>query len=536
MTKALSLSLFALLASSAVFAQAPTQAPDNWFNLDFKADKVQGVSTDKAYKELLKGKKYQTIIVAVIDGGVDTTHEDLKSILWKNSKEIPGNGIDDDKNGYIDDVYGWNFIGGKDGRNINHETMELTRLYAPLAAKFKDGKPLDASLQAEYQKYLKLKSDYEKEFNETKERYNNYEGFLQQLNKINSMLKIQLKVEKLDVATLAKVNTGDEKINKLAENLKNMLEANGSPDLDDQIEQLSEAVDDLKGRLDYGLNTTINERIIVGDDPANSSERFYGNNDVTGPDAGHGSHVAGIIAAVRNNGIGMNGVADHVKIMAVRAVPNGDERDKDVANAIRYAVDNGAKVINMSFGKSYDYDKKAVDEAVKYAASKDVLLIHAAGNDASNNDTVGNYPNRNFIGGGSAANWIEVGALSWKGGTESVANFSNYGKKTVDVFAPGVDIYSTVPFSKYKSNSGTSMASPVVAGIAAVIRSYYPKLTAEQVKAVIVNSTVKFPELQVNAPGSDDKKQVKFGDLSITGGVVNLYDAIKLAETMSKKK
>ncbi|MNZ97735.1 Intracellular serine protease [compost metagenome] len=190
----------------------------------------------------------------------------------------------------------------------------------------------------------------------------------------------------------------------------------------------------------------------------------------------------------------------------------------------------------MSFGKSYDYDKKVVDEAVKYAASKDVLLIHAAGNDASNNDTVGNYPNRNFIGGGTASNWIEVGALSWKGGDESVANFSNYGKKTVDVFAPGVDIYSTVPFSKYKSNSGTSMASPVVAGIAAVIRSYYPKLTAEQVKTVIVNSTVKFTDLQVNAPGSEDKKQVKFGDLSVTGGVVNLYDAIKLADAMSKKK
>ncbi|MNE12450.1 Thermophilic serine proteinase precursor [compost metagenome] len=350
------------------------------------------------------------------------------------------------------------------------------------------------------------------------------------------MLKTQLKVEKLDIETLSKVNTGDDKINKLAANLKNMLEANGSPDLDTQIEQLGEAVDDLKGRLDYGLNTTINERTIVGDDPANSSERFYGNNDVTGPDAGHGSHVAGIIAAARNNGIGMNGVADHVKIMAVRAVPNGDERDKDVANAIRYAVDNGAKVINMSFGKSYDYDKKVVDEAVKYAASKDVLLIHAAGNDASNNDTVGNYPNRNFIGGGTASNWIEVGALSWKGGDESVANFSNYGKKTVDVFAPGVDIYSTVPFSKYKSNSGTSMASPVVAGIAAVIRSYYPKLTAEQVKTVIVNSTVKFTDLQVNAPGSEDKKQVKFGDLSVTGGVVNLYDAIKLADAMSKKK
>ncbi|UKJ07428.1 S8 family peptidase [Solitalea lacus] len=538
MNKKLSYSLLLLLSSSAAFAQTLPQAPENWFNLDPKKDKVQGVSTEKTYKELLKGKKYQTTLVAVIDGGVDTTHEDLKSVLWKNKKEIAGNGVDDDKNGYVDDVYGWNFIGGKDGRNINHETMELTRLYAPLETKYKDAVPTsDVAKNAEYEKYLKLKKAYDKEFNETKQRYDTYTGFLSQLKKINEVLKTQLKVTKVDVPTLEKVNTSDENINKLAGNIKIMLVANGSTDLDDQIVKLGEAVEDLKGRLDYGLNTNINERTIVGDDPTNSSERYYGNNDVTGPDAGHGSHVAGIIAAARNNNIGINGVADHVQIMAVRAVPNGDERDKDVANAIRYAVDNGAKVINMSFGKSYDYDKKAVDEAVKYAAEKDVLLIHAAGNDAKNNDTTENFPTRKFLNEGSAPNWIEVGALSWKGGEESVADFSNYGKNTVDVFAPGVDINSTVPFSKYKVNSGTSMAAPVVAGIAAVLRSYFPKLSAVQVKNIIINSTEKFPKLAVIPPGAepDDKKTVSFGDLSITGGVVNLYNAVLEAQKIAKK-
>ncbi|POY35617.1 peptidase S8 [Solitalea longa] len=536
MNKSLSFSLLLLLSGSAVFAQTSTKAPDNWFNLDPKTDHIQGVSTNKTYQELLKGRKFQTVIVAVIDGGVDTTHEDLKPILWKNKKEIAGNGIDDDKNGYIDDVYGWNFIGGKDGRNINHESMELTRLYTPLEAKYKDTPPTaEVEKKPDYQQYLKLKKDFNKELSETQQRYESYTGFLSQLRKINNALKMQLKAEKLDIPTLEKVNTGDEKINKLAANMKQMLIANDCPDLDDQIEKLEEAVDDLKGKLDYGLNTTANERAIVGDDPANASERFYGNNDVTGPDAGHGSHVSGIIAAARNNGIGMNGVADHVQIMAVRAVPNGDERDKDVANAIRYAVDNGARVINMSFGKLYNYDKNTVDEAVKYAASKDVLLVHAAGNDANNNDTTGNFPNRNFIAGGSAANWIEVGALSWKGGDQSVAGFSNYGKNSVDVFAPGVDIYSTIPFSKYKSNSGTSMASPVVAGIAAVIRSYYPQLTAVEVKNIILNSVDKFPDLEVVSPGSENKQKVKFADLSITAGVANLYNAVKLADTQTKK-
>ncbi|MCO4293429.1 S8 family peptidase [Solitalea sp. MAHUQ-68] len=537
MNKKLSFSLLLLLSGSTAFAQSLTSAPDNWFNLDPKVDHVQGVSTEKTYKELLKGKKYQTTIVAVIDGGVDTTHEDLKAVLWKNKKEIAGNGIDDDKNGYIDDVYGWNFIGGKDGRNINHESMELTRLYAPLDAKYKDAPPTaELAKQTDYQEYLKLKKAYDKELNETKERYETYTGFLKQLNKINDVLKAQLKVNKLDIATLEKVNTGDEKINKLAANIKEMLQANGCTDMDDQIEKLTEGIDDLKGKLDYGLNTASNERAIVGDDPSNMNDNNYGNSDVTGPDAGHGSHVAGIIAAVRNNSIGMNGVADHVQIMAVRAVPNGDERDKDVANAIRYAVDNGARVINMSFGKSYSYDKKAVDDAVKYAASKDVLLIHAAGNDANNNDTTANFPNRNFADGKSAANWIEVGALSWKNGSQSVANFSNYGKNSVDVFAPGVDIYSTVPFSKYKSNSGTSMASPVVAGIAAVIRSYFPQLTALQVKEIILKSAEKLPNLEVVEPGSEDKKLIKFTDLSTTGGVVNLYNAIKLADAQTKQR
>jgi cell wall-associated protease len=290
----------------------------------------------------------------------------------------------------------------------------------------------------------------------------------------------------------------------------------------------------------YQYNPEFNPRAdIIKDNYADSYEKNYGNADIKGPDALHGTHVAGIIGAVRNNNLGMKGVADNVRIMGVRAVPDGDERDKDVANAIIYAVDNGATVINMSFGKSYAWDKEAVDRAVKYAQSKDVLLIHAAGNDAKSNDEgENNFPNARFKKHGwfspkRAKNWIEVGALSWKKNEDAVADFSNYGQNNVDVFAPGVDIYSTLPESKYKNLSGTSMASPVCAGVAAVIRSYFPELTAEQVKECIEKSVVK-QSYKVKKPGSEEK--VPFSSLSRTGGVVNVYSAVKLAGEMKGKK
>ncbi|MEZ5059157.1 MAG: S8 family serine peptidase [Saprospiraceae bacterium] len=304
-------------------------------------------------------------------------------------------------------------------------------------------------------------------------------------------------------------------------------------------ENLQGGIDYFESKFKYHYNPDFNARTIVGDNYFNTYEKGYGNNDVEGPDAGHGTHVAGIIAASRGNGVGMDGVANSVRIMSVRAVPDGDERDKDVANAIIYAVDNGASVINMSFGKGYSWDKEAVDKAVKYAKKKDVLLIHAAGNDSENNDNTDNFPNDNYEKSGwfspkKAKNWLEIGALSWKGGENSPATFSNYGKENVDLFAPGVDIYSTIPDQTYASFSGTSMASPVTAGVAAVIRSYYPELTAEQVKEVLMESVVPL-EFDVMKPGTEEK--VPFSDLSVTGGVVNVYKAVFLAsKTKGKKK
>lgn len=518
-------------------AAAPdsTKVPKDWFLRDPETDKLQGVSADRVYNTLLKDKPSRTVIVAVIDSGVDVFHEDLKDVVWINEGEIPDNGIDDDKNGYVDDVYGWNFIGGKEG-NVNEDTYELTREYVRLKAKYEnvDEKKLPKKSQAEYAQYKDIKSKFEKRAEEATQQYNMYNTIYTNISFGNDTLKQILSVDKITAAMLDTLKSSSPVV-AFSKNAISIIFQNFGPDVD-----VDEVLEDLKGAVDYyrvqalyGYNEEFDSRQIVGDNYNDVNERYYGNNDVKGPDAEHGTHVAGIIAANRKNDIGMRGIADNVKIMAVRAVPNGDERDKDVANAIRYAVDNGAHIINMSFGKSYSPQKEVVDKAVKYAESKGVLLVHAAGNDGDDIDTKNNFPTRFYSDGKEAKTWIEVGASSYGADENFVASFSNYGKKSVDLFSPGVEIYSTIPDNKYKNNQGTSMASPAAAGVAAIIMSYFPDLTAVQVREILTQSTRKFDGLEVARPGSKGEK-VEFSKLSRSGGLVNAYEAVKLAMTMSK--
>lgn len=526
--------ILAVLLSIPMFtmAQLSDKAPDDWFHLDATNDGFQGISTDKMYSEL-KGKKANTVIVAVIDSGVDAEHEDLKDVMWVNEDEIPGNGIDDDKNGYVDDIHGWNFIGGKDGKNVHHDNLEITRLYRELDTKYKNKSKDDLSKKEkkEYERYKEMEETIKKQQEENGGNAMLYSGLLDAVN------AIELKMGKSDITKddLDKFESDDPMVSRAAAILANVVGQGAT--LADFKKQLEGGVEHFTNQLEYYYNPEFDPRSIVGDNYKNSYEKGYGNNNVEGPDAGHGTHVAGIIAAIRGNGIGMDGVANNVKIMSVRTVPDGDERDKDVANAIIYAVDNGAKVINMSFGKGYSYDKEAVDKAVKYAAKKDVLLVHAAGNSNQDNDDTDNFPNDSYQKRGlfkpkMAKNWLEIGALSWKKGEDAPATFSNYGKENVDIFSPGVDIYSTTPDNKYEHFNGTSMAAPVTAGIAAVIRGYYPKLTAEQVKDVIMSSAVKQNQ-KVKVPGSDEK--VAFAELCRTGGIVNAHKAIKMASTVKGK-
>lgn len=510
----------------------------NWFNLDPATDNVPGVSTERTYKELLKGKKGRTVVVAVIDSGIEVDHEDLKDVMWVNKDEIPDNGKDDDGNGYIDDVHGWNFIGGKDDTHIDHDNLEITRLHRHYSKMFegKDPNSLSKKEKAEYDRHLKIKEAYEKDAGDASGKYVQYksiwDGYLKNMEIVQKALGKEEGISYEDIAAIKQEVEGIKDAQEFfAGWAKRGVPLEG-------LAGLEGAVDYYGSQVNYYYNLEFDPRNIVGDNYENSDEKVYGNNSYEGPDASHGTHVAGIIAASRGNGIGMDGVADNVKIMVLRVVPNGDERDKDVANAIRYAADNGASVVNMSFGKGYSWDKQIVDEAVQYAKKKDVLLVHAAGNSSLDTDEENNFPNdkyekKKLFKPKEASNWLEIGASSWENG--KVASFSNYAVENVDVFAPGVQLNSTVPDGKYQAMSGTSMASPVVAGVAAVLRSYFPTLTAEQVRDVIMESSVK-TDTKYNKPGSD-KEEVLLSELCKTGGMVNLYEAVKLAEkTKGKKK
>ncbi|WP_235298966.1 S8 family peptidase [Portibacter marinus] len=537
--------LFALvlLAQTVIGQGQPSQ---NWFHLDPEEDGVLGVSTEQTYNNLLKGRSSETVVVAIIDSGVDIEHEDLRENVWVNEDEIPANGKDDDNNGYVDDVHGWNFIGGPDGKNVGPDTYEVTRLYAKLKYRYEDADPkqLNKDQKEEYEQFLKYKEETE---SKRLAAENNYNKILENekllMGAING-LEDALGENEVTIENIRAIESSEQSVMIGKSVAENFLNAGDTLEdlsiIEDEIaSQLDAAKKHYKNQMDYAYNPDFDSRKIVGDNYADQRERFYGNNDVEGPDAFHGTHVAGIVGAVRNNDKGMNGIADNVRIMSVRTVPDGDERDKDVANAIRYAVDNGASIINMSFGKGYSWDKSVVDDAVRYARKNDVLLVHAAGNSSQDNDNTDNFPNNTYakkklFGKKSADNWLEIGALNYAQGESMSAPFSNYGKNEVDVFAPGMAIYSTVPDNEYENAQGTSMASPVVAGVATVLRSYFPSLTARQVKDIIMESAVK-QNAKVKKPGSDE--MVNFSDLSVTGGVVNMEEAVKLAmKTKGKKR
>jgi subtilisin family serine protease len=527
-------SLLLVLQFSISILYAQKTAPNNWFNLDYKKDKVYGVSAEKAYTELIKDKKGKIVVVAVIDGGTDPLHEDLKDIIWVNPKEVL-NGIDDDGNGYIDDINGWNFIGGKDGQNVDHDNLEVTRVYAALKSKYDqaDSNKLSATEKTEYYKYVRARKVYFKGKQEGSMYFNLYGNLIKGTESMRKNIGKE-KIVMADINTYKPQNENEMMAQKvMQQSFSKKISTTDTVPFSAMLSGIGDGQKHFDDQVKYNYNIDLNTREIVGDNYADAYEKYYGNKDVKGPEANHGTHVAGIIAAVRNNNIGMNGVAQHVKIMIVRVVPDGDERDKDVANAIRYAADNGATVINMSFGKAFSYNKKAVDDAVKYAASKDVLFVHAAGNDSKNSEEEDNFPTPIYENSTERVpGWIEVGASSWMTGKDLAAEFSNYSKNIVDVFAPGVDIYSTLPNSTYGSYDGTSMASPVTAGVAAMVRSYYPELTAILVREIILKSVTPIKK-KVLVPG-DKKKKVKLKELCSTGGIVNAYEALKLAETYKK--
>ena len=502
-------------------------ADKNWWVLDPDTDRVPGISTEKAY-EFLKGRTSQTVVVAVIDSGIDIEHEDLRDVIWTNSKEVAGNGIDDDNNGYIDDLHGWNFLGNEEGENIEHDSYELTREYVRLQEKYQGMSGQQQQADKEWEYFQKVEREYNNTVQKMEKQYAGFKGFYDQFKKAERLLQAYTEVEELTKEDINSWESPDEKVS-MARDIMMTAFDNGldSKHMDQGIEYFTTA-------LDYGYNQEFDPRSVIGDNINDPYEKSYGNNDVIGTFNMHGTHVAGLIGANRDNGLGVAGVADNVRIMVLRAVPNGDERDKDVANAITYAVDNGAQIINMSFGKRFSPNKEVVDKAIQYAESKGVLMIHAAGNSAHDNDEVVHYPSRNITStGADVSNVIVVGAADWKGEENLAASFSNFGESAVDLFAPGVDILSTAPDQEYEKASGTSMAAPITTGVAALVMSYFPGLSATDVKSILMKSVVSYKNQKVIIPGTEE--EVKFGKLSRTGGVVNAYEAVKLAQKSRPK-
>ena len=498
------------------------EASHNWQNESAENNSFLGIGTDRAYSELLKSKSpSKKVIVAIIDSGTDIEHEDLSGNIWVNADEIAANGVDDDENGYVDDIHGWNFIGGKDGKNVNRDTYELTRIYVDLRDRFRGKKVSDLSDEevVEYERYLEIKKEFELKKAEAKASFDNIKQVKQAIDGAKNIFDVASIDSVSDKELVLKSNDGPYR--KQAKQVIKYFRDLGVKEAD-----INDAYEQFDKMYNYAYNPEFDPRYIVGDDFKDLENRYYGNNDVEGPRSDHGSHVAGIVGAIRNNNMGMNGVAANVSLMIVRAVPDGDERDKDVGNAIRYAVENGADIINMSFGKAYSPRKFYVDEALKFADQNNVLVINAAGNSGENIDSTINFPNKFYTDGGMMKNFISVGASSWKSDSLIAAPFSNYGKK-VDLFAPGVDVYSTTPDNTYEPFDGTSMASPVVAGAAALLMSYYPNLTASDVKAILLESVTPVDQV-VYKPGTD--VAIPFSSLSATGGIVNVYQALKLAE------
>jgi subtilisin family serine protease len=530
-----------LLSGNMLLAQpAKEDVPKGWHLQDKATSGYYGISLDKAY-EFLKGRKSTPVIVAVIDSGVDTTHEDLKSILWHNPNEIPGNGIDDDKNGYIDDVYGWNFIGGRDGRNVKEDSYEATRVYHKYKDKFSgitDPSTLSKDDRDLYMMWKRAEGQIAGDSKTSALDIMMMRRAYVSASKNDSVLRIAMGKDRYNGKDLDAFTPTTDDAKKAKAGLMYLFKANDMMETSNQefLDGFNEYVSGEEKKADAVEKTPEDYRgEIVKDNYNDFNDRFYGNPDVMANTPFHGTHVSGIIAGSRNNNLGIDGIADNVRIMMVRAVPDGDEHDKDIALAIRYAVDNGAKVINMSFGKGFSPEKNWVDDAVRYAQTKGVLMVHAAGNDAADIDTAWNFPTPVFKSDNKrASNWITVGASGDPKAGGIVASFSNYGKNEVDVFAPGRKIYSTIPGGNtYGNADGTSMASPVVAGVAALILEYFPALSAEQVKKVIEKSSVK-PDVKVKTPTTGT--EVELSELSRNGGVVNAYEAVKLAATMKGER
>lgn len=527
--KYISLIFILLLPVSFSYAQEKTThstdaTAGQWYLADPADDNIPGISMQKAL-QYLKGRTTKTVVVAVIDSGVDVDHDDITENIWENTGEIPDNGIDDDHNGYVDDIHGWNFIGREDGENISGESLEYTRIFAAYDEKYSkvERRDLPKGERKDYDLYLKVKDIYLSELEKANNNLQVYKVFRHKYTAAHSYIAAVLNKDDYTKEEVEAISPENENIDWAKRFIIAMKNDNIT------LLNIDQWISNVQSRLDTKLNRDNMPRLTIGDDLTDITDSIYGNNDYNGGTASHGTSVAGVIGALGGNGMGIDGIGGDVKIMVVRVVPGGDEYDKDVALGIRYAVNNGAQIINCSFGKMFSPQKEMVDDAIRYAEKRGVLIIHAAGNEGLNNDKNPRYPTKRFNDNDEANNFIDVGASGSFIGSALPASFSNYGKKSVDLFAPGANITSLAPGNRTSSPSGTSMAAPVVTGVAAMLLSYFPELSAVELKEILLASVYDVGSVKVSIPG-EAKKKTKFKKICKTGGIVNAYSAVKMAD------
>jgi subtilisin family serine protease len=516
-----------------------------WHWKDLEKDGVHGVSLFKA-QQLIKDLKLKPspVIIAVLDGGIDTAHIQIKPLLWNNPKEIPGNALDDDKNGYIDDVHGWNFLGNAAGENINKASDEKSRIYHRYKNEFKQDNLDSASWDAKKKQDFYRWQQAAAEMVFTDEAAANLSFIKMARNAVVKMGAILIRemedsnfsTEKLETYQPIGKITADTKISYLRTMQALGIErSNGHQSI---LEDLDEYISG-KEKSAVSIDTPPEDlrKKITHDQYENFNDQFYGNNNITGPNAKHGTHVAGLAAGIIDTLFNKSNFSNPIQIMGLRVVPDGDEYDKDVALGIRYAVNNGAKIINMSFGKSFSPEQPWVDSAIRYAASKDVLIIHSAGNESYDLNVKSVYPSPfSNVFKDKAINMITVGASSDPLIAESLlTDFSNYGNKIVDLLSPGKKIYSSLPNQQYGFLDGTSMSAPILSHIAALVRAYFPKLSAADVKAILLQSCWKPNDQSTLFPISLDQSK-RLNDISAEGGIINAALTIQNAALFQKNK
>ena len=463
-----------------------------------------------------------SIIVAIVDEGVKYTHPDLAANMWVNPNPSPEFGNQD--------IHGWNFLGNAVGESLRRAGTEPFREYKRLRPRFKDADTsrLTLSAKAEYAYYKQMERAARLD---TYIKFTEYQRIRSDAFRIcDSLMRLKYGDRETTVADFQRLELADTTGLALPLSIAASTPVMFTPDM-----PWHEAVEKIDS--EYRLSAvrvasldSLNDdpHIKLGNRPDDFRNFRYGNN-LIGDDPYHGTMVAGVIAACAATA---GELPRPVKILSVRAIPEGDEYDRDVAAAIRYAVDNGAEVVNMSFGKYLSPHRDEVLAAMKYARSKDVLLVMASGNDGVNVDVRPIFPTCRDTKGRRLENQIVVGASTPDG---RVASFSNYGAENVDLLAPGENVRSTAPEGGYDTAQGTSIAAPIVSGVAAVLRSFYPDLSAREIREILIRTVTHFPADEMPVPGkSETSRMIQGRQVCLGGGILNAQAAMKEASKISK--